>query len=395
MKLAFLPVIGIHEVTVSATAVSEAASMDVIFVIDASDSMTYATTDPDDPMRDPSQCNPANDCDPFKKVKAAAQAFVTQLNFPYDRVALVTFDRGGRVELPFTDDRSVVMNAITDLDVYEADICSTSYIDGICRDYARELDCIDDLPWANGNCDKDPFNEAIIDENGDGFGDQYFGMRCPVKFGPGPYITGNPDTCGTTSIGRGLYAAGNEFANPDTFREEALWVVILLTDGAANGPADACPHGTWEGLPFCRDLQLSRHCREADDNYCLAAGGVLDPEDYDADDYARDGADFIAKEQNALIFSIGLGNLVKTSVPRARLDVDGNPTGVKCAEDDPTTPLVNEAEPVDNCMGDGEQLLRYAAEEVGGGKYYFAPTGNQLEEIFLDIASNLATRLTQ
>jgi hypothetical protein len=38
--------------------------------------------------------------------------------------------------------------------------------------------------------------------------------------------------------------------------------------------------------------------------------------------------------------------------------------------------------------------MRYAAE-VGRGKYYFAPTGNQLEEIFLDIAQYLATRLTQ
>jgi hypothetical protein len=46
-------------------------------------------------------------------------------------------------------------------------------------------------------------------------------------------------------------------------------------------------------------------------------------------------------------------------------------------------------------MGAGEQYLRYAAEEVGGGNYYFAPSGNQLNEIFLDIARNLATRLTQ
>ena len=56
---------------------------------------------------------------------------------------------------------------------------------------------------------------------------------------------------------------------------------------------------------------------------------------------------------------------------------------------------VEDGEPISNCMGDGEQFLRYAAEKVGGGKYYFAPTGNQLEDIFVDIVSNLATRLTQ
>jgi hypothetical protein len=345
--------------------------------------MTYANTDPND--QDPSQCNPANDCHPFKEVKDAAKAFVGELNFPYDRVALVTFDRGARVELPFTGDRVTVENAITALGVVTPDICATTYVDGLCRDYLREPDCLNGLPWASGDCDGDTYDEAIIDANGDGIGDQYLGMRCPIFFGPAPYRTGNPDTCGTTSIGRGLFVAGNEFANPDTYREESLWVVILLTDGAANGPDTTCPHGTWEGLPFCRDLQLSRHCREADDNYCLAAGGALDPDSYDADDYARDMADFIAKKQNALIFSIGLGNLVKTSVPRARLDADGYPTTEKCDDD----------EPIANCMGDGEQLLRYAAEEVGGGNYYFAPTGNQLEKIFLDIASNLATRLTQ
>lgn len=376
MPLAFLPVIGIHETTVSATAVSEAASMDVILVIDTSESMTYAA-DPDDPMRDPSQCNP-NDCDPFKKVKAAAEAFVDQLYFPYDRVAIVTFSDSARTDLEFSESRNEVKNAIKALRVIEPEICDSAA--GPCREYQRYADCLAGAPWANGNCDGDPRNEAIIDENGDGFGDTYLGFRCPIY-----NLTGNPDTCGTTSIGKGLSFAGAEYGNPATFREEALWVVILLTDGAANGPHLYCPHGTWEGTPFCRDQQLGRHCAEADDNFCLAAGGVLDPEDYDADDYARDKADFIAKEQRALIFTIGLGNLVRTSTPRARLDADGNATNVKC----------DVGEPIANCMGAGEQFLRYAAEEVGGGNYYFAPSGNQLEEIFLDIARNLATRLTQ
>jgi hypothetical protein len=33
-----------------------------------------------------------DDCHPFKEVKAAAAAFVDQLYFPYDRVAIVTFN---------------------------------------------------------------------------------------------------------------------------------------------------------------------------------------------------------------------------------------------------------------------------------------------------------------
>jgi len=378
MQLAFLPVIGIHETTISATAVSEAASMDVVLVIDTSESMTYRA-DPDDPMRDPSQCNAVNSCHPFEEVKDAAIAFVEQLYFPYDRVAIVTFDNGARPVVfsgdygtegdgdyvAFSDNQAEIVAAIRGLEVVEPDVCNT--VEGPCREYERDED---------GN---------IIDDDGDGVGDTYLGFRCPVYNGPDEIRTGNPETCGTTSIGRGLVKAGNEFANPRTFREEALWVAILLTDGAANGPRYTCPHGTWEGAPFCRDLQLSRHCFEADDNYCLAAGGALDPDDYDADDYARDMADFIAEDQGALIFTIGLGNLVRTSVPRARLDANGLPTTEKCES----------GEPIDDCMGAGEQLLRYAAVEVGGGNYYFAPSGNQLEQIFLDIASKLATRLTQ
>ena len=109
----------------------------------------------------------------------------------------------------------------------------------------------------------------------------------------------------------------------------------------------------------------SRHCFQEDASYCLAAGGVYWPDRYDADDYARDMADFVAKDQNALIFTIGLGPLVQSSEP---LDANG--------------------------VGAGEQLLLYAAE-TGGGQYYYAPGGNQLRAIFLDIAQNLATRLTQ
>ena len=362
MKLAFLPVIGIPSATISAVAVSEAASMDVVFVIDASDSMTYKA-DPSDPMRDPSQCNPAHNCHPFEEVKAAADAFLTKLYFPYDRVSIVTFDDGARTVIPFTDNQADVEDAIRDLNVVQPDICPT--VSGPCRMY-------------EGEYQGDPPKLVPTDMNSDGVID-YYGFDCPVAI-----LTGNPDTCGTTSIGRGLNFAGNEFGNPATFRQEALWVVILLTDGAANGPSYTCPHGTWEGDPICRDLQLSRHCFEADDNACLSAGGVYDPDNYDADDYARDMADFIANDQGALIFSIGLGNLVRTSEPRARLDADGNPTDTKC---DP-------GDPIADCMGAGEQLLRYAAD-VGGGLYYFAPSGDQLSDIFLDIASNLATRLTQ
>ena len=138
-------------------------------------------------------------------------------------------------------------------------------------------------------------------------------------------------------------------------------MVILLTDGAANGPAYVCPPSTWIS-PFCRDLSAtSRHCLSADYTSCIAAGGVVNPDRYDADDYARDMADFISGEQGALLYTIGLGPLVQTSIP---IDLNG--------------------------WGAGEKLLRYAAD-TGDGVYYFAPSGYQLNEIFLDIYSHLTS----
>lgn len=339
MPLAFLPVIGIRNVTVSATAVSEAASMDVVLVIDSSDSMTYDAPQ-GDPMRDPSQCNPVHNCHPFEEVKAAASAFVDQLYFPYDRVAVVTFDDHSRVDLGFSDNKADVKAAIGNLGVVDPPVCPTA--SGPCRVYERD---------PNTGVPTDLNNDGVID---------YYGFDCPVY-----HLTGNPDTCGTTAIGRGLNYAGKEFANPATYRKDSLWVVILLTDGAANAPSSTCPNNTWTN-PFCRDLSAtSRHCFQQDATACLAAGGVYWPERYDSDDYARDMADFVSQDQGALIFTIGLGPLVQNSIP------------------------LN-----DSGEGAGEQLLKYAAD-TGGGKYYYSPGGNQLRAIFLDIAQNLATRLTQ
>jgi hypothetical protein len=189
-----------------------------------------------------------------------------------------------------------------------------------------------------------------------------------------------------------LLFAGNEFGNEDTFRQESLWVVILLTDGATNGPSYVCPNSTWVN-PFCRDNNaLTRHCFDADDTICLNNGGVLDPDDYDTDDYARSMAEFVSEDQGALIFTIGLGQLVRTSKPRVEYDLATEEprkvwNGSAWVDVDCNTLA-------DDCWGAGEALLRYTAE-IGRGKYYFSPGGNQLRDIFLDIASNLATRLTQ
>ncbi len=337
----------------SVHSLSEATPLDVILVIDASDSMTY-DAESHDSMRDPSQCNLVHNCQPFEYIKNASQSFVDQLSSPDDRVAVVTFDNDARVDLGFSAERATILAAIDELEVIEPAICDT--VVGPCRLYER-----------------DPVTQVPTDLNSDGL-IEYYGFNCPVY-----QLTGDPSTCPTTAIGQGLLIAGNEFGKESSFREESLKVIILVTDGAANAPSFVCPNHTWEISPFCRDQSpTSRHCLEENDLLCLAAGGIFWPERYDADDYARDMADFVANDQRALIFTIGLGNLVRTSEPRTLI----TDPAVKCAS----------YEPVENCLGAGEQLMQYAAA-VGSGKYYFAADGQQLDDIFLDIFNRISSIL--
>ncbi len=409
METSFLQVIGIREVPLRAQAVSEAASLDVVLVIDTSESMTNEVTDDwDEPtMRDPYQCNPVDDCHPFREVKEAAKAFVDQLFFPYDRVSIVTFDQTARYVLHFSDDplknnAAYIKSKIQGLKVMEPDVCVAAG-GGPCREYKRH-------PDSDG--DGDNHDEPIIDNNMNGIGDTYLGLRCPELQGYGTVYESkdNPAPCGTTNMGAGMLYAGNEFAGATTanpppdppirIRTDSLWAVILLSDGAINSsfgvygldgtPANFC---TSDENPICRDKWAdTRHCIDGPTAIahrqflrCLARGGTNTPAFHDVTDFAMDMADFVFDEQQALIFTIGLGPDVLARKGGEFLcnpdSLDYDP--VACAR-----------------VETGETFLRYAADPDGdetpaGGEYYYAPTGDQLREIFLDIAKKLATRLTQ
>ncbi|GAB4504147.1 MAG: hypothetical protein Fur0043_11400 [Anaerolineales bacterium] len=398
METSFLQVIGIREVPLTAQATSEAASLDVVLAIDTSESMTW-DAEPLTWQRDPYQCNPGNDCHPFREVKDAAQAFVDQLYFPYDRVSIVTFDQTARYVMHFSDDEAknnatYIKSVIQSLTVFSPEVCPSAG-GGPCREYARYDDC---GPY--GNCNGDWSDEPIIDENGDGIGDTYLDFRCPELSGYGGSYPANDNAypCGSTNIGAGLRYAGNEFggattANPPpdppiTIRTDSLWAVILLSDGAANSSYGIENYCVSSENPICRDKWAdTRHCHPSSTDYltCLARGGVSDPANYDVMDFAMDMADFIFDGQQALIFTIGLGPDV---LRKAGVEFACNPD----------SPDYN---PTDCARGDnGEHFLQYAADPDGnetpaGGAYYYAPTGDQLREIFLDIAKKLATRLTQ
>jgi len=359
----FLSIIGIDSVPISITSVSEAASVDLVLVIDTSESMTFG--DPThvvpygDAMRDPYQCNTADptgsdgypgECQPFEAVKDAATQLTTLLFADYDRISIVTFDRYPKMELELTSDFSVVRDTIKNLSVIPLGV-------GIC-------------PYSTSTLPTNPAGIVgpcrLYDDPSTLTG--YRGLWCDAFLAEIP----DPSHCTTTNIGGAMAMAGNALAGiyPAGFsspmREDALWAVILLTDGAANAGYDKfdnpiCPEYTWVREPFCRDLDARPSLTSTYNARHIFTQTTL----YDADDYARDMVDFVAEDQNALIYSVGLGSLVQAIS-------DGEVTN--------TPP--------------GETLLKYSASK-GFGVYYFAPGGDQLVDIFNEIGSKIATRLTR
>jgi hypothetical protein len=386
VDFAFLPIIGWGSIDIHAEAISETASVDLVLVIDTSQSMAWDAAcgdydpvdnpnDDDDAYwetllsgapdgvddcddggtvptqgavadnygSDPNVCNdpdPApgiqGQCEPFEHVRAAAIALVSRMYFPYDRMAVVSFDINSLAQLHFSDSPSSIISSIDSLTVYKLPSC------------------------AGWSASKDP--------------------------------TG----CTNTNIADGLKVGGNEFGL--SLRQEAVPILILLSDGAANAATDnagvfICPGGpgglpTWVE-PFCRD-----------EDFEIGPGAYNPP---DAEDMAVDRAYFVGcpdanaydplttscagPGQGAVIFTIGLGKELTENT-------DCHPA---------TYP--------GGCQpNQGEELLRYIAaigddgdpstdpctgEPIGQscGNYYYSPTGSGLIQVFEAIASRIFTRI--
>jgi hypothetical protein len=395
VPMTFIRLLGFNNIPISANAIGEAASMDVVLVIDISESMANDASlvdgDDDDEdgvaddanngsygpwdnyYADPSRCNADEECHPMEEVKAAAISFTERvLDKPAaeeaDRLAIVTFSNGwevgGTVVVPpgWITNRTDAVNKIEDLEVYEPGVCSEMPGDttpGACRHY--------DVP-------------GDVDSN-------FTGLGCPLYewFDPG-----DASSCTTTNIGGGLKLAGNMFSlNP---REDALWVVVLLTDGAANA-SDAddfiygyCPFPTSSQSPFCRDEDSSTRNSPS-----------TDP-DYDADDFARDMADFVGcypqdsasacnglLGQGAVIFSIGLGDQVLQTYGSDPIAHGVSLLRYVSAVGDDGDPATDLCE---GLYGSEDDWMEWC------GNYYFSPTGDDLDLVFEDIASRIFTRIT-
>ena len=369
VNFGFLRVIGIPGTTIRASSVGEAASVDVVLVIDTSSSMSYETggnpNTPDTAADDPSFCNdPANatPCQPLTQVKDSALGFINTMFFPYDRVAVVAMTsqnppstRDHVTVLHLSSDQAAVETAINSLQVFQPPDCYTLPTPGPCLEYD-----------ADGDPDTYERKEDV--------GATFLKVDCWPRWNSADNF--DPSSCGSSNIGGALKRASNEFTEPGYLRDESLWVIVLLAGGPANAtdsvadpplPYGFCPASTRVTLPWCRDTDLPTITRHP-----------MGDLEYDADDYARDMADEVADPvtgNGITVFTIGLGDIVTNTSA-------GLPDS-------------------------GERLLQYIAQEAGDcltcvpqhranhGTYSHAPDPDELVDIFNAIAKNIFTRIAQ
>lgn len=130
--LYFLQLIGFDAVTLNTNSTAEAAAVDLVIVLDTSESMASDTVeyikvaypnvvddyDPDQAATNddqPTGCNVDNTCQPLLNAKIAAKALVDNLYQGYDRVSIVTFDSQGYAH-PINNQMGVTVDLSDDLD---------------------------------------------------------------------------------------------------------------------------------------------------------------------------------------------------------------------------------------------------------------------------------------
>jgi Flp pilus assembly protein TadG len=411
--MSFLQLMGITHVELKESSISEAASMDVVLVIDTSESMSWDLRGRSQPIgadpKDPHYCNTkslpdADVCQPFTDVKEAALTFASKIlnksaTEEEDRLSIVSFADGWNnaplgtyVLQGWTRNINDATAKINSMRVYDPPYSWT-----------QGADYPDPMPLG-------PVRMYDVDGT-------YLKMKClseAAKDEPKYY-----SACGTTNIGGALTLAGSQFAIDK--RPQALWVVVLLTDGAAdatfgtyedrfgisgdphkpyvasidpavfepNLPFGFCPSGDWIASGhLCQD--------DIAGNYHPPSNGA-----YDANDYAIDQGKYVAcpavlaspattcspiKGQGAIIFTIGLGGEI------VKMDGSGTkPYG--------GTLLRYLASVGDDGNPDNSNPCSAAPAStdwtISCGNYFYAQeNGTDLQAIFEKIYSRIFTRLT-
>ncbi|WP_376788972.1 pilus assembly protein TadG-related protein [Thermoflexus sp.] len=392
VPMTFMRVVGWSSARLSGSATGEAASVDLVLIIDNSESMAYDTrmvltqgnpivcipTDSPNPNPEcpkpqkPHFCNPHDICEPFRSVRQAAREFAERMYYPYDRVAVVSFDRQARllVDLNGGTSLATVQNAIQSIQVYDpAQNAQTAKCAG--------MDC------TSGNCR--PVSVLV----------------------PGPDT--DPRPCPSSNVQGALRLAYNILATQGRPAETgALWAIVMLSDAAANAtdpspsspdpvardfglcprynppPSWGAPTWYWGDpgyRPFCQDGDFETRHPPSDPRY-------------DAEDAALDMVD-VLREANIVVFSIGYGSgMHNLNVrPGQGRDPDVGEKFMRYLAD--STDGNNQAD----CLQSGSDWFSPGAVWKPQGQscsnYFYAPDAATLQQIFREIARRIFTRLNR
>jgi hypothetical protein len=435
--LYFLSLLGFNNLMISTNTISEAAPLDVVIVLDTSESMAFETTgfNPNAAF-DPSGCNATNTCEPMAKAKAAAIALIDTLADGYDQVAVVTFDSTDHVIFSLDGNLGAAKTAINAIGVHDDppvifNIWASWYShagsynptnsedldgDGLDADnpailgytcpFASQPDDLEDRWWSTDEGSPDPHGWGGVPCDQDGVydsmdwnGDSIWTIddhnaALTWAGGDANYKFTGLSTCS----GCGLRQGSNQLKGGGRFG--SVWVMVFLSDGAVNlsdthAGNDQIPVGLKNGFcggalgsgywtTYCRDNTMTpRYCFDTNASTCPPGSThVTTTPQYSVLDYALDMVDETA-----------LTKSTNTNEPRGNeiaiysigLNVDG---------------------------GVAEQFLRYVAAvgddgdrvtdpcasttaNTSCGQYYYAPGGARLYAIFEDIASRIYTRISQ
>ncbi len=445
--LNFLSLLGFGTLTLSTYTVSEAAPLDVVIVLDTSESMASDTPgySPHAPY-DPTGCNTAADdaqkCQPMLDTKNAAKALIDTLTSGYDMVSVVTFDRTDHVIFSLGLDMDAAKAAIDSIQVHDDppvvfNIWSDWYNhpgvynplntedldgDGLDADPALPYTCPftadpatdppylqdrwwsvaeggpDPYGWGGVPCDRDDRYDSM-DWNGDGIWTQEdHDLAVASKWANSSldYKFSGLSTCSGCGIRQGV----NQLRGNGRFN--SVWVMVFLSDGGVNlsdlhessnvipvdmvnGACGGTPGGNpfWDSLCFDNN-PTPRYCIDDDASTCPPGSiHTTTSPPYSVLDYALDMADEASLQRSSNTLE-PLGNDLAIYTIRLGSMSSGSP----------------------------EHLLRYLAA-VGDdgdrntdacastpanrscGQYYFAPSSSHLMPIFEDIASRIYIKISQ
>ncbi len=179
---------------------------------DAGDTLGIATYAPDGDKSDLV-------CHPFKQVKDAARNFIAGLDFTRgDRVGIVTFNRVAEVQYPNNN----------------SDKSSPTYAPPMMNDEKTAIETLNKYVGIDVNTVERTFGclaRSIAQTN---LRQSYLDQTRIAGGDVRPWSYEEIANCTNTNPGDGIRRASEVLTNVETIRREAVWVAIILADGAAN-----------------------------------------------------------------------------------------------------------------------------------------------------------------